>query len=105
MTHFIPSSRYYFRVVRNFTLTFLQKVGNGRISECTKCVAAPAYCGLRGQKYPDKRAMGYPFDRPTENNINTIDDFLTSNMNVIDVKIVHKTLIVQGDTVITNNSS
>lgn len=22
------------------------------------------YCGIRGHKYPDKRPMGYPFDRP-----------------------------------------
>ncbi|MBD5002399.1 hypothetical protein GUF49_12840, partial [Xanthomonas citri pv. citri] len=24
------------------------------------------YCGLKGQKYPDKRAMGYPLDRHVE---------------------------------------
>ena len=30
-------------------------------------LAAPnstSYCGVEGGEYPDKRAMGYPFDRP-----------------------------------------
>lgn len=27
------------------------------------CNDAYSFCGLRDQKYPDTRAMGYPFDR------------------------------------------
>lgn len=29
------------------------------------CNDAYSFCGLRDQKYPDKRAMGYPFDKTT----------------------------------------
>ena len=28
------------------------------------CNDATSFCGLKDQKYPDKRAMGFPFDRP-----------------------------------------
>lgn len=28
-----------------------------------KCDDASSYCGVRDSKYPDKRAMGFPFDR------------------------------------------
>lgn len=28
------------------------------------CNDAASFCGLKDQKYPDKRAMGFPFDRP-----------------------------------------
>ncbi|CAG4931475.1 unnamed protein product [Colias eurytheme] len=44
------------------------------------CNDAASYCGLRDRKYPDRRAMGFPFDRPTP--ANTLSDFLTPNMNV-----------------------
>ena len=29
----------------------------------TGCSDAHSFCGLRDAKYPDKRKMGYPFDR------------------------------------------
>jgi hypothetical protein len=28
------------------------------------CKAAPVFCGVEGELYPDARPMGYPFDRP-----------------------------------------
>jgi len=27
------------------------------------CIAAPLYCGISNQLYPDAKPMGYPFDR------------------------------------------
>ncbi|OXA56731.1 Phenoloxidase 3 [Folsomia candida] len=39
------------------------------------CRSAPIYCGIVGERYPDARPMGYPFDRPiySNNNINPLD--------------------------------
>ncbi|KAI4454575.1 larval storage protein/phenoloxidase [Holotrichia oblita] len=44
------------------------------------CNDAESYCGVRGGKYPDKRSMGYPFDRVTRDNAETLQKFLTDNM-------------------------
>ncbi|KAL0267125.1 UNVERIFIED_CONTAM: hypothetical protein PYX00_009480 [Menopon gallinae] len=52
------------------------------------CNIAQSYCGLRDKKYPDRRAMGFPFDRNPRNNVDTLRDFLTSNMAVTDVRII-----------------
>ncbi|XP_041971349.1 phenoloxidase subunit 1 [Aricia agestis] len=46
------------------------------------CNDAASYCGIRDRKYPDRRHMGYPFDRPADSNVGSISDFLTPNMNV-----------------------
>ncbi|XP_049766727.1 phenoloxidase 1-like [Schistocerca cancellata] len=53
------------------------------------CDDASSYCGIRNKKYPDKRAMGFPFDRPPRQGANTLADFRRNlpNMSVIDVKI------------------
>ncbi|XP_050679709.1 phenoloxidase subunit 1 isoform X2 [Leptidea sinapis] len=49
------------------------------------CNDAASYCGLRDRKYPDKRAMGFPFDRPAS--ASDIGSFLTPNMNVQECSI------------------
>jgi hypothetical protein len=38
--------------------------------ECTSM----SYCGLQDRNYPDKRLMGYPFDRPLADSIDSIID-------------------------------
>nr|CCA94926.1 hemocyanin subunit e [Mastigoproctus giganteus] len=48
------------------------------------CVDSLSYCGIKDHKYPDKKPMGYPFDRPIDVDI---EEFLTPNMTVADVKI------------------
>ncbi|XP_071448697.1 phenoloxidase 2-like [Hetaerina americana] len=53
----------------------------------TKCPDAASFCGLRDKKYPDKRSMGYPFDRNPRNGVDTIYHFLTPNMLLMDVNI------------------
>nr|CAR94711.1 hemocyanin subunit 1 precursor [Xibalbanus tulumensis] len=47
-----------------------------------------SYCGTltEGQKYPDKKPMGFPFDRHIED----VHDFKTKNMIVKDVVVTHK---------------
>ncbi|CAB3245542.1 unnamed protein product [Arctia plantaginis] len=44
------------------------------------CNDAASYCGIRDRRYPDRRAMGFPFDRPIS--ANSLSDFLRPNMNV-----------------------
>lgn len=48
---------------------------------------ANSYCGLRDSKYPDRRSMGYPFDRLPRDGVNTLTEFLVPNMIVTDVTI------------------
>nr|Q8I6K1.1 RecName: Full=Phenoloxidase 1; AltName: Full=Prophenoloxidase-I; Flags: Precursor [Holotrichia diomphalia]BAC15603.1 prophenoloxidase-II [Holotrichia diomphalia] len=51
------------------------------------CNDAMSYCGIKDRLYPDKRSMGYPFDRLPRNNVNTLQEFLTPNMRVQDCVI------------------
>lgn len=52
-----------------------------------ECGDAHSFCGLQDQLYPDRRPMGFPFDRPFD--VPMLDDFvdLHSNMFVQDVNI------------------
>ncbi|CAG9791144.1 unnamed protein product [Diatraea saccharalis] len=49
------------------------------------CNDAASYCGIRDRKYPDRRPMGFPFDRTAP--ANTLSDFLRPNMGVRDCSI------------------
>nr|WBY50550.1 polyphenoloxidase [Odontotermes formosanus] len=62
------------------------------------CADAASFCGIRDKLYPDKRSMGYPFDRMPRDGVNTLTDFLTPNMFVRDVsiKFTNRTVGVQG---------
>nr|CAC44749.1 hemocyanin subunit 1 [Cupiennius salei] len=51
----------------------------------TICGDAVSYCGAKDQKYPDKKPMGYPFDRPTT--ARSAQELLTDNMSLTTVKI------------------
>nr|Q8I6K2.1 RecName: Full=Phenoloxidase 2; AltName: Full=Prophenoloxidase-II; Flags: Precursor [Holotrichia diomphalia]BAC15602.1 prophenoloxidase-I [Holotrichia diomphalia] len=53
------------------------------------CNDAESYCGVRGGKYPDKRPMGYPFNRVARQGADTLQRFLTGNMIVQNCRIVH----------------
>ncbi|XP_037049326.1 phenoloxidase 2-like [Bradysia coprophila] len=51
------------------------------------CNDAASFCGLKDQKYPDKRAMGFPFDRPYR--VDQLIDFknLGTNMAIGECQI------------------
>ncbi|GFT57369.1 hemocyanin F chain [Nephila pilipes] len=51
----------------------------------SKCEGSPSYCGIKDRKYPDKRAMGYPFDRVIK--ARSIEEFLLPNMKLQNIKI------------------
>jgi hypothetical protein len=62
------------------------------------CADAAIFCGIRDKLYPDKRSMGYPFERMPRDGVNTLKEFLTPNMFVRDVKIkfTNRMVGVQG---------
>jgi hypothetical protein len=39
-----------------------------RVAHDAHC-GSMSFCGVRDARYPDRRAMGYPFDRPFPNGI------------------------------------
>jgi tyrosinase len=53
------------------------------------CSEAASFCGIRDRLYPDKRPMGFPFDRSARSGSDNIQQFLTANMAVQDCVIVH----------------
>ncbi|GFS85968.1 hemocyanin F chain, partial [Nephila pilipes] len=53
-----------------------------------ECGNASSYCGIKNQKYPDKRAMGYPFDRVIK--AKNCKEFLLPNMKLQNIKILFK---------------
>ncbi|KAK4873335.1 hypothetical protein RN001_015364 [Aquatica leii] len=70
----------------------ISNIADDRINQSTEgqCSDAAVYCGIRDRLYPDRRSMGYPFDRAPRNGVSTLQQFLTPNMRVQDVSIVHQ---------------
>lgn len=68
------------------------------------CTNAVAYCGIRDRLYPDKRNMGFPFDRKATKNDGSIQEFLLPNMSVIDCKVIFKDITVQKTSQATTNT-
>ncbi|XP_055606343.1 phenoloxidase 2 [Uranotaenia lowii] len=46
------------------------------------CNDAHSFCGLKDKLYPDKRAMGYPFDRVAPTSVGTLTDFMSPYTNM-----------------------
>ncbi|KAK5638832.1 hypothetical protein RI129_013127 [Pyrocoelia pectoralis] len=46
------------------------------------CTEGSSYCGIKDKLYPDRRCMGYPFDRAPRKGVSTLQQFLTPNMIV-----------------------
>ncbi|CAG9811779.1 unnamed protein product [Chironomus riparius] len=53
------------------------------------CSDAASFCGIRDRLYPDRRPMGYPFDRLGRQGADTLASFMTPNMKVQEVTIIH----------------
>lgn len=76
------------------------------------CNDAPAYCGVRDARYPDKKAMGFPFDRRsraiTNKRVTSLDDFVTTNMKIQNVSIrfnKNKTKCPEDSVLVSSNGS
>lgn len=60
-----------------------------------KCSIAASYCGIRDRKYPDRKAMGYPFDRKSRAGANFLSSFLTPNMRAQEITITFNDRVIQ----------
>ncbi|XP_036327948.1 phenoloxidase 2-like [Rhagoletis pomonella] len=58
------------------------------------CSDAASYCGVRNRLYPDRRAMGYPFDRLSRPGADRLVNFLTPNMSIVDLVVRHENRVV-----------
>ncbi|KAL3272976.1 hypothetical protein HHI36_014433 [Cryptolaemus montrouzieri] len=69
------------------------------------CNDAYSFCGLKDRLYPDRRSMGYPFDRTPRAGVRTLQEFLTPNMRVQDVSIhfSNRTVRPRGNNNNSNN--
>ncbi|XP_058835187.1 phenoloxidase 1-like [Topomyia yanbarensis] len=61
---------------------FADDTVNQEFDENADCSDAHSFCGLRDKLYPDKRPMGFPFERLTPATITTLGDFIGSNTNM-----------------------
>ena len=59
------------------------------------CRNAASYCGVLDDKYPDKKPMGYPFDRPPDKDTRTLAQFLTPNMTTVEIHIQFEDRIIR----------
>lgn len=94
---------------QNFACQLFVMISDGdedqvKILDEKSCKDAFAYCGKRDEKYPDLKPMGYPFDRISRNvsksaKATKLKDFLTPNMMVADVSIVHENSLVKCPTI------
>jgi tyrosinase len=58
------------------------------------CTEAASYCGIRDRQYPDRKAMGFPFDRTARQGVEDLKSFLTPNMRVQEISIVFNDRVV-----------
>ncbi|XP_052739225.1 phenoloxidase 1 [Bicyclus anynana] len=79
-----PGAPYdLFVMLSNYELDAINNPEGQQLS----CVEASSFCGLKDRLYPDRRNMGYPFDRPSTSAAN-IQDFATlPNMSLTDITI------------------
>lgn len=67
---------------------------DGPMNQYDRCNDAHIFCGLRDKKYPDKRSMGFPFDRPIS--VESIKEFTNqyTNMETQQIRIKFRDIIV-----------
>ncbi|XP_053663961.1 phenoloxidase 8-like [Anopheles marshallii] len=60
---------------------------NQEFDENVNCNDSHSFCGLRDQLYPDRRAMGYPFDRRMPTTVRSLPDFTRGNTNMATAQV------------------
>lgn len=63
------------------------------------CDNAFSFCGVRNSRYPDRKPMGFPFDRLPRGGVVLLSQFLTPNMITQNVQIRYTDRIINGPTV------
>lgn len=59
------------------------------------CNDAASFCGVRDRLYPDRRSMGYPFDRLARQGVDRLQQFITPNMAILQCTVNHTDRTVQ----------
>lgn len=62
------------------------------------CRDGDTFCGIKDKLYPDRRSMGFPFDRVPRDGVDTLQEFLTPNMRVQDMVIQHNNRVLRPKT-------
>ncbi|CAH2266231.1 phenoloxidase 1-like [Pararge aegeria] len=79
-----PGAQYdLFIMLSNYELDSINNPEGQELS----CVEASSFCGLKDRLYPDRRNMGYPFDRPSTSAANIQDFANLPNMSLTDITI------------------
>ncbi|XP_049544992.1 phenoloxidase 8-like [Anopheles darlingi] len=60
---------------------------NQEFDENVNCNDSHSFCGLRDRLYPDRRPMGYPFDRPIPANVQNLPQFVGTNTNMATTQV------------------
>lgn len=87
----------FFVMLTPFDTDIVAPLPNTETCNKPECKSAVSYCGARDSKYPDRRPMGFPFDRLSrsirgvKNHKVTLQHFMqdVANMGSVDVQIVH----------------
>lgn len=75
-----------------FKTVIFQQVDDPNAGIKLSCVEASTFCGLKDRLYPDRRSMGFPFDRPSST-ATSIEDMLTPNMGLQDITIRFQNIV------------
>ncbi|KAG8195462.1 hypothetical protein JTE90_002634 [Oedothorax gibbosus] len=59
----------------------------GQLTDKNTCADAVSYCGVKDDLYPDRKTMGYPFDRTIV--ADSVKEWLLPNMSLTTIKILH----------------
>ncbi|GLH01682.1 Phenoloxidase subunit 1 [Gryllus bimaculatus] len=84
---FAPRGPVFVRVTHLQHTPFSYRIQVNPPPQPNSCSQGHSYCGIFNQPYPDRRPMGYPFDRNPRTNAQTLAQFLTPNMFVTPVTI------------------
>lgn len=60
-------------------------IASSLVARYVDCKFATTFCGLTDQSYPDRRPMGFPFDRRPLDDVDSLTKFasLSTNMAVV----------------------
>ncbi|XP_050092731.1 phenoloxidase 8-like [Anopheles aquasalis] len=67
----------FFIMISDYTLDRVED-----FDESVNCSDAHSFCGLRDQRFPDARNMGYPFDRLAPAQVESLTDFTKHYINM-----------------------
>lgn len=62
-------------------------ISSDKFNRNVNCNDSHSFCGLRDRLYPDRRPMGFPFDRPIPTNVQNLPQFVGANTNMATTQV------------------